>query len=93
MISCAVLLPVRSELGVDYLDTLLISFPPGTSAEAVQSVWSQVERTVNDSQTINAGVCDMDKNELSALYDFAQVRVAYLSIPFSPSPFASLLLH
>lgn len=64
---------MKSELDAGYIDTLLISFPPGSTSADKQEVWQRAEECVSDSSVVNAGVCDMDKPELEELYDWAQV--------------------
>lgn len=64
---------MKTSLGVNYVDSLLVSYPADTPTEDIQSVWTHVEECITDASVVNAGVCDMDKNELETLYNWAQV--------------------
>jgi len=39
----------------------------------VHDVWQEVERSIMNGVILKAGVSDMDKTELEALYNWAQV--------------------
>ena len=70
-----VIFTVKSDLGVTYIDNLLISFPSETSNECIQDVWLEVENCITDGSVLQGGVADMDKNELQVLYEWARVSV------------------
>lgn len=60
-------------MAVTYIDNLLISFPSHVTEEIVHDVWQEVERSIMNGVILKAGVSDMDKTELEALYNWAQV--------------------
>ncbi|XP_067944335.1 glutamate--cysteine ligase regulatory subunit-like [Watersipora subatra] len=65
---------IKSDLAVTYIDNLLISFPSQTDELSIQQVWAEVEVCIGDGVVIQGGVSDMDRSELEALYDWAQVK-------------------
>jgi len=64
---------VKADLGTEYIDNLLISFPPETQEESKQEVWTRVEECVTSSDVLLAGVCDMDITELQSFHSWAKV--------------------
>ena len=73
---------VLDELGISYLETVLLSVPEGQEDLAsVRPLWEALETMVHGDKVLSLGVAEFSKDQLEALYEWAQVGegVCYLS--------------
>ena len=70
------LLAACTELGIENLETLLISLPDKHhTLESLQTVWQTLESLVESEKIYSIGTADLDKPQLEELYEWAKVRI------------------
>ncbi|KAK3740053.1 hypothetical protein QZH41_016330 [Actinostola sp. cb2023] len=67
------------ELGVDSIETLLISIPesqdkPDASFEGLKMLWEEMEELFDSGYASALGTCDLDKEMLEKLYNWARIK-------------------
>jgi diketogulonate reductase-like aldo/keto reductase len=66
---------VLEELGITYLETVLLSVPEGQEDVAsVRPLWEALESMVHGDKVLSLGVAEFSKDQLEALYEWAAVR-------------------
>ncbi|BFZ20256.1 hypothetical protein BsWGS_23295 [Bradybaena similaris] len=73
---------VLNELGTSYIETLLLAVGPVNedndsstpSAKAIQPYWEAMEELVAAEKVLFLGVCDLTKDSLEDLYNWAKVK-------------------
>lgn len=78
-----------SALGVDQLDSVIISPPPtedgiNFSLEYLQPYWTELENLVQNKKIVAIGTSDLDKTLLEQLFRWAQVRKKLLIVNSTP---------
>ncbi|CAH1785864.1 unnamed protein product [Owenia fusiformis] len=65
-----------SDLGTTFIETVLVSFPEklGEDLESIKPLWNRLEDFHADDTVYGIGVCDMSKDLLEQLYDWAKVK-------------------
>lgn len=66
---------VRKQLGIDVIDSLVISLPPNGNKftfDDIQPIWSCAEKIVKQSKVKDVGVSDLDTEQLKKLFEWAQ---------------------
>ena len=62
------------ELGTSYLETVLLSVPEGQEDLAsIKGLWETLETLVHGDKVLSLGVAEFSKDQLEALYEWAQV--------------------
>ncbi|XP_046844627.1 glutamate--cysteine ligase regulatory subunit-like isoform X2 [Xenia sp. Carnegie-2017] len=70
-----------TELGIDYIDVVVLSIPPFLDAETQISVigpmWRELEKLVEQSYVGDLAVCDFSMLALKQLCGFAKIKPSY----------------
>lgn len=65
------------ELGIDFVETLILALPEIPDDEqlsALKGFWEEMEVLMDSGYVCSLGVCDLDKNALEKLYEWARIK-------------------
>lgn len=70
-----------TELGIDFIDVVVLSIPPFLDAETqfsvIKPMWKELEKLVEQSYVGVLAVCDFTMVALKQLYEFAKIKPSY----------------
>ncbi|XP_046844629.1 glutamate--cysteine ligase regulatory subunit-like [Xenia sp. Carnegie-2017] len=70
-----------TELGIDYIDVVVLSIPPFLDAETqisvIRPMWRELEKLIEQSYVGDLAVCDFSMLALKQLCGFAKIKPSY----------------